>query len=482
MTATTLDRFIAWVAPSWGLSRLRARRLFDAAKSTPQNRAPTGRHSGDGLMDQARDKPRTWARHLDENLDLVTGLLNTLSAQAAAVTVEPQARTRGGELAEDVNQALAEAWEAWTADAEVTGGYSWGELVHLLARSWLRDGEVLIHHLERSAAVDYPDLPYQVQALEADYLPFELSEGRTRHGVELSAIGRPVAYHLWAEHPGNTLRPVVTRDRLVTVPAAQLTHLRRVQRLHQVRGITALHPIIRRLDDLRDYEESERIAARMAASVCAVITRDPAFETATVNATTKEREFYLQAGTVFDDMLPGEGVDLLNPTRPNPAAADWRAMQLRAVAAGAESSYSTLSRHYENNYSAQRQELVEHTFQVRRRLQEPMIAHVIRPMYARVVRQAVLAARVPLAGVDPATLGAVECHCGAVPWIDMLKEVQAEAAAIQAGIKSRHQVIRERGGDPRRVDAERDRDPQAATPTPPEESDGAEDDPAQNRA
>ena len=39
-----------------------------------------------------------------------------------------------------------------------------------------------------------------------------------------------------------------------------------------------------------------------------------------------------------------------------------------------------------------------------------------------------------------------------MPWIDPKKEIEADVAAIDNGIKARHQVIRERGGDPRLVD------------------------------
>ena len=35
-----------------------------------------------------------------------------------------------------------------------------------------------------------------------------------------------------------------------------------------------------------------------------------------------------------------------------------------------------------------------------------------------------------------------------IPWIDPLKEIHAEEKAVQAGFKSRSQVIRERGNNP----------------------------------
>lgn len=454
-----IEALIEQLAPGWALRRAQSRaalRVYSAAQASPRRKIPTDARSGDAVMYQGGQKVRRWARHLDENLDLVAGLLTSLSTQAAAVGVEPQVMTRAGELHEDANGKLAELFEVWSRDPEVTGGYAWGEMLTLAARSWLRDGEVFAHHLERAAGVEYPGLPYSVQLLESEYLPYDTA-APVRQGVELSDQGRPRAYHFRAGHPGDLLGSASYTTQRRT--AADVSHLRRTNRLHQVRGVSLLAPIITRLDDLRDYEESERLAARMAAAVCAVITRSPDLVAGTVNATTKERELYLQPGMVFDDMLPGEGVDLLNPTRPNPNAGLWRETQLRAVAAGAEASYSSTARDYSGTYSSQRQELVEQLFLVRRRLQGPLCERLVRPIYSRFARQAVLSGQVVTRGADPATLARARFNAGSIPWIDMLKEVQAEVAAVQAGFKSRHQVIRERGGDPRAVDQARERDP-----------------------
>ena len=477
-----LDNLIAYLNPVAGarraVSRVALRRLYDAAKSSPRHRIPTDRRSGDGLVDHATWRPMAWARHLEQNVDLISGLLDTLSAQAAAVQIEPQVKTTSGELADDVNEALAKAWTDHRDALEVTGGYAWEELAQLIARSWLRDGEVFIHHLERAPVVGtyHTRVPYQIQVLEADYLPYDLTArrpagGQLRHGVEQDRLGRPLAYHVYKEHPGDTLagfQLTSTTSDLLRLDADHVSHLRLVKRIPQTRGISALAPVIRRVDDLKDYEESERVAARLAASVCAVITRNSALApSTTVNSDTDAREWEMQAGMIFDSMLPGEGVEMINPTRPNPNVAEWRATQLRAIAAGAGASYSTLARDYSGTYSSQRQELVEQVFAVRRRLQAPMIASVYRPVWRRFARQAALERVVSTRGIDPETLTDATFSGLSIPWIDPLKETQAEREAVDAGFKSRPQVIREHGGDPREVDAAREMDDAAPEPPAP---------------
>ena len=48
-----------------------------------------------------------------------------------------------------------------------------------------------------------------------------------------------------------------------------------------------------------------------------------------------------------------------------------------------------------------------------------------------------------------------------LPWVDPKKEIEADKLAVEAGFKSRPQVIRERGGDPAAVDKERENDTSA---------------------
>ena len=122
-----------------------------------------------------------------------------------------------------------------------------------------------------------------------------------------------------------------------------------------------------RFEDVKDYEESERIAAKVAASMCAYIKKNdaggmgsPLNGTLVIDPNGAEvRELRMTPGAIFDDLLPGEEVGTIASNRPNPNAATWRKEQLRAAAGGVGVSYSSLSLDYNGTYSAQRQELIE---------------------------------------------------------------------------------------------------------------------------
>ena len=80
---------------------------------------------------------------------------------------------------------------------EVTWELNWNQMLRLLARCWFRDGEVLVKHIEGiSATINHGTLvPYSLELIEADFLPFDLNDQKKRiiHGVEKNAWRKPVA-------------------------------------------------------------------------------------------------------------------------------------------------------------------------------------------------------------------------------------------------------------------------------------------------
>jgi capsid protein len=58
---------------------------------------------------------------------------------------------------------------------------------------------------------------------------------------------------------------------------------------------------------------------------------------------------------------------------------------------------------------------------------------------------------VPESEINPMSLKKAGFQGPTMPWIDPQREVTAEEKAVQAGFKSRTQVIRERGGNPQDI-------------------------------
>lgn len=461
---------IARLFPEWALRRSLARlqlqrvegrngkRLYEAAQPSIYRKARTDSRSANAVMSHARDALRRQARYLDENHDLAVGVLDTLVDRIVGkgIVVEPMVRKRNGELHYKLNERIAKRWERWTRRPEASRTLPWGEAQRLLCRTWLRDGEALVQHVEgdRTTVLQPGDTPYMLELIEPDLLPFDMNQDSPRiiQGVQVAGWQRPVVYHLYTTHPGEMIPGSTLSNQTKSVSANQVTHLKFVRRLGQIRGVSIFHPVLTRLEDIRDYEESERIAARVAAAFTGYIKRSADFGSQALTP-DNERAFEMAPGMIWDNLAPGEEVGTIASNRPNPELANFRAAMLRAVASGTGTNYSSISKHYDGNYSSQRQELVESRMAYDR-LRQYFCDVFVAEVYRRFVRLEVAGGDIQPAGVDEDTLFDADYRGPGVPWIDPLKEAEAEALNVKSGFKSRHQVIRDHGDSPAVVDAQ----------------------------
>ena len=465
-----LDGLIATISPAWAVKRAQARenlkRYYDAAQSSSYHKAVrAGGNSADSVTHGAVKNLRSWARYLDENHDLTIGIHDNLVNRTvgAGLTIEPIVKRKNGQLWEQVNDQLRDLWLEFWRRPEVTGEVPGNEVERLLVRSWLRDGEVLTNHvLGTGPAIQHNSrVPYSLELLEADYLPMDLNgtgangnAGNIIHGVEKNSWGRPRAYHLYKEHPGNTLVPFnKTTFNTKRVSADFITHLKFVRRLRQTRGVPIIHGIIHRMDDIKDYSESERIKARVNAAFTTAIRRTADY-TGEVDSNGNV-PFEMQSGIIFDGLKVGEELQSVGTDTPNPNLGPFISEMMRAAASGTGTSYSSISKHYDGTYSSQRQELVE-AREGYKKLLNFFLGVQMQPTWKNFI-DSVVTARLFIvpAGITIEQLYAsVDMRGPGIDWIDPKKESEADVNNIDNGLKSRHQVIREHGGDPRQVDRE----------------------------
>ncbi len=442
-----------------------AQRLYNAAGTSQYHPRRGDNRSGNAVMEHARERLANWARHLEENTDLAGGVLNDLSDRVVGtgITVEPQIRDRNGELLADLNATVARAWADWGRTPEVSGVVPWGELQRLLFRSLIRDGDVLFKHLRAVATFNYRSpVPYVLDPLEADFLPFDLTDDRITHGIERDQWGAITAYHILRTHPGEylvPLSPATLALDTIRIPATEITHLRTSRRLGQLRGVSIFHACMHRFQDLHDYEESERLAAKIAASFSAVIKKAPDMPGNLIRSQTDtgERNLEMTPAMIFDDLLPGESIETINSNRPSNALGDYRSQMLRAVSAGTDARYSTIARTWESSYTAMRQETVSLKPSAKR-LQEYFVARCVRLVYEEFLKLAELAGTLDFGRANRLTMFDAEYGGPAEEWVDPLQETQADDLKVKARFESRQSVQRRRGLDPRRMDAELEAD------------------------
>lgn len=458
--------------PKWALSRAIARvhllrtnkqaeRYLESGQWSSFRRPAGPDVSPQAITQDGAEATRKYARNLDENSDIAIGILDTLVNHivGSGLIIQPMMKNRDGTLNTDANQAMLRILEDWSERPTADRQTSFVQAQRLLCRSWLRDGEVLINKLMgNTPGFDHRGpVPYTLELLEADYLPFVFNESDPRliiQGVHLTQYYEPIAYYLSRVHPGDIWNAAVgvwtSEADFRRVPAESIIHLKFTRRVNQVRGVSVLHGVIRSLENVKDYLESEQMAARIAAAFSGYIKKSPDAVT-NINEETGDRDLEMSPGMIFDNLLPGEEIGTIDSKRPNTAVNEFTMGQLKRVASGTGTNYSTIARDYEGSYSSQRQSMVE-AKPAYDALRAYFVDHFIKPVYRDIMEMALMSGQFNLPrSVDPETAFDVEIPKTAMPWIDPKKEVEADILRIDNQLASRSQVIAERGGNPQAV-------------------------------
>lgn len=448
-----IDKVIAPFSPQAALERVKARRIlaaYEAATPSRTRKNPADNSSANTLTAKAGVTLRGQARHLDQNHDLCRGILNTLVANIVGhngIGIECQVMNNKGKLHKEFSQQLQKLFRDWSRKPETSQQYSWAQTQRLVARSWLRDGEVL----SKSIMGFVPTLrhgtkvPYSIELLEADHIADLNDDKNIIQGIEFNAWGQPTFYHLYDQNPNDRLafNPQARR-----VSASVIDHVKFTDRLRQARGISIFASVLNRLNDLKDYEDSERIAAKISAAMAAYIKKGSPDQYGMNGAPDSDREFGIGAGMIWDHLAPGEEVGTIQSNRPSQLLPPFRNAMLKAVSAGTNSGYSSISKDYDGTYSAQRQELVEQWCHYAV-LANEFISQFVEPTYMRFVKLAVASGEIVVPkDVDISTLYDADYLPPSMPWIDPKKEADGFERLINMRVTSAPQVIRKRGDNP----------------------------------
>ncbi len=424
-------------------------RAYDGAVLNDFYSNPLSAASANADTLAAGETLRNKARSFDENLDLVVGIFDTLVQNVVGNydPIRPMVRSTSGELNSKANENISRLWKEWGVSPTTCGQYTMLQTLKLACRAWLRDGEFLTRLHVGGASL------LSLELIDADYLPFDKNEDRNGlvvQGVEIDKFNRPIAYHLYKDFPGDSWTAAIGSN-TTRVPASDIVHLKFSRRSNQIRGITILHSVMNRLEDLKDYEESERIAARVAAATTGFIQKSG--EPLGTLDNDGARKIEMSPGMIYDNLLPGETVNTIASNRPNPELTNWRATQLRAIASGVGVNYSTIAKDYNGTYSSQRQELLE-SKPAYESLRQQFVDQYISPLWRTFISIQVAAGNISQYGIDAKTIDDIEMRSLDIGWIDPKKQADAIEISLRNKIISRQQVIRDRGGNPAAVFSE----------------------------
>lgn len=378
------------------------------------------------------------------------------------------APTFGGGLDVRVNDAIEAAWAKWgrAANCDRAGRLSWVQMQHVALNTIVQDGE-FVAVIDRSAPNPYRFALRVIDPVRLDVdLSHEMRGGnRIRFGVELDDYDRPVAY--WFRTAANDPEAVVLYGKgYERVPARDVLHLFVPEYVGQKRGFPLLATALMRLQMLGGYEDAAITAARVGAAKMGFFT-SPAGDGYTGSDLDTDGAVITDAqpGT-FEQLPVGTTFQSFNPDYPHAQFDAFVKSCLRGISAGLGVSYAAISNDLEGvNYSSIRAGVLEDR-EAWKALQTWFVDGFARPIYEAWVA-AVVTRQVPVLDGGTLRLTDVERYQAASyqprrwAWVDPQKDTEANILAINAGLKSRGEVIREQGRDPddvwRELAAERDR-------------------------
>lgn len=383
------------------------------------------------------------------------------------IVLQSRVRLAKGEPDYKAAAAIEAAHAEWAkrGNSDVTGRKSWWQIQRDFLQSIAVDGEFL--------AVEVPMRPfgYRLQILDPEMLPIgfdkDLMNGnQIRAGIEYNPQGVRVAYYLHDKlrSPHASMYDASLPENYSRYPADRVIHEFLPEFAIQGRGIPLTTVGLYRLGMLDGYQEAEIIAARVASAAMGFFEQDPDISsggwTGDEADEDNEGDFTMAAEPgVFRTLPPGLKLNDWNPSRPTSVYDKFIKSCLQQFASGLGVSYAGLANDYAGaNYSSLRQALL-----LERDLWRDLQTWVTECLHDRVYDNWLTAAltfgKIKINGQEPRRnwdeYRPREWQGRRWQWVDPQKELTAIQTALQLGVRSEIEIIREMGRDPDAVLAER---------------------------
>lgn len=399
---------------------------------------------------------RARCREAERNDDYIRryfSLLENNVLGANGIALQMKVSDPNGRLNRNANSAIETAWWKWGKKSTccVTRQMSWRGLCRLVLRSAKRDGGALVRIVEGYRNEwGFALQPIEIDQLDLDYNG-DLSNGNEiRMGVELDPWRAPVAYHLLTGHPGDTFMAWKAHRR-ERIPVSELLHIFLPDRILQTIGAPAPSATLLRLKMLAGYEEAELVAAREGACKGYGIKR-PAPEQFTGEEAAAGELQDIEPGMGLD-LRPGEEYFGIDPQHPMDAYPVFVKSILRAVAGGLGISYNSLANDLEGvNYSSLRAGLLDEREEWKG-VQQWFIEELCEPVFEAWLSWSLAMGMIRGKSGRPLPADRLDYfhvptfQARRWPWVDPLKDMQANVLAVEQGFESRRRIIAEGGKD-----------------------------------
>ena len=390
---------------------------------------------------------RTRARDLTVNNDYARKYMQMVVSNVVGsngIGLQVKSKTPKGKLNVKSNRQVEQGWKEWSnaRNCAFDTRLSFVEMQRLFIETAARDGEVLVRIIR-----DDSKFGLKLQFLDSNRLNEELNKelddgACIKMGIEFDYTGKPIAYHINQYLDDQIYNHGVTER----IPAENMIHCFIGERPEQIRGATWMASAMSRMQMLGAYEEAELVAARIGACSMGFYTSEAGDSYIGEEDHEGNLIQHAEAG-VFQQLPAGTSFQSFDPTHPTSAFKDFNKAILRGISSGLGVAYNSLSSDLEGvSYSSIRSGTIEERDQWRVK-QSWMINHFMNPIYERWLSMQLLTNSIGQDMTQYENLLEVRWQAKSWNWVDPLKDIKASVEGINAGIKTRGEVIAEQGGD-----------------------------------
>jgi lambda family phage portal protein len=363
-------------------------------------------HENDVPRDQiARLRWRAWK--LYRNNPQARKICRSLGAKVVGRGLSPQPQTvkADGSPFVDFRKRARQVWEEFVKEADFRGKPGrGGQHLTALAKSALRatilSGGALyrFRHLDKAQQQKLGlSLPLQVQLMHVDRLDDSKNGDSQFYGLDLDAENKTVGY--WILRGGSASAD--DGEKSVRVPASEMGHLFAEEDIDQLLGSPWVGAAMLTMDDRRQYEYNEIVAAEMAACTVAGYRRSTGqVGDIGLQGPDGERDLTDANGNPVTRLQPGMFLDLgqtghielLNPARPNASAEGFLSHLVRSEAVSVPGvKSSTLTGDYRNSSFSSERSADNDIWPEVEEIQDWFAGGFYQPIYEEVITTAVLA-------------------------------------------------------------------------------------------
>lgn len=459
MKVTFLDKLVGTLSPQAAIRRLNAKaqleylqRSYDAAQ-TFQTDDWTSATKGSSNKEIKAALPvlRDKARDAIRNNPFALHGRDVIVSNTIGYGIVPNIKTKKANPKQV--EAIREAWKIWgeTTLCDVEGRRTYFGLQASAMAAIVESGEVIGNKVitkedlvvASATGILKIKAAHKIQLLESDYIDSKVDDDKTAQGVEIDNLGKPLAYWLFEQHPGDKESKSKKTD------AINIVHVFKSDRPGQRRGVSWFHAVIRRLEDLKNYQEATLIRQKIAACYAVFITS--ADDQNTMSAATQrsklEQEAMIEPG-LMKRLAPGESVQLSSP--PGVENYDGYCRQtLREVSAGLGITFEEQANDYsQSNFSSSRMSKMGMNKNVDMWRWNMIVPQFCEPTFKWFLEWCDMALGLDIEGIY------ADWTPPAREFIDPGSEIEAIKKAIRTGIKTLPEAIREQGYDPETFFAE----------------------------